>query len=255
MVTAVTEFIRRGLHNDPAMTRRAFGVVLIVALMGWTVNQPLQGEGQHSRAAVVVLAGASPAYQPEPSPTRHSCCPRESHHAAVSAQRIPSCHPHSTSDCCSLSKGSQGRLPPGLVKRFCVAILWPRFPLYPAHRCISAARLRGSRSGLFAISPSCLCRPAPLRSFLPFASYPMLYTRGTCFPFPQKIKTKRIDSGEQNENSNDRSICDSRVGRMASGYGTTGRRTRATQPASAGLTGGFRKTCRSIPLRLLRQNE
>jgi hypothetical protein len=84
----------------------------------------------------------------------------------------------------------------------------------------------------------------------------MLYTRGTCFPFPRKIKTKRIDSGEQNENSNDRSIHDSRVGRMASGYGTTGR-TRATQPASAssGFTGGFRKTCRSIPLRLLRQNE
>ncbi|HTC42511.1 MAG TPA: hypothetical protein VK703_13110, partial [Candidatus Acidoferrales bacterium] len=51
------------------MARRSFGVVLIVALMGWTVNQPMQCEGQHSRAAVVVLAGASPAYQPEPSPT------------------------------------------------------------------------------------------------------------------------------------------------------------------------------------------
>jgi hypothetical protein len=116
MVTAVTEFIRRGLHNDPAMARRSFGVVLIVALMGWTVNQPMQCEGQHSRAAVVVLAGASPAYQPEPSPTRHSCCPRESHHAAVSPRRIPRCHPHSTSDCCSLSKESQGGLPPGLTK-------------------------------------------------------------------------------------------------------------------------------------------
>ncbi len=117
MVTAVTEFIWRGLHNDPVMARRSFGVVFIVALLGWTVNQPIMGcEGQHSRAAVVVLAGASPAYQPEPSPTRHSCCPRESDHVAVSSPRIPSCHPHSTSDCCSLSRESHTGLPPVVVK-------------------------------------------------------------------------------------------------------------------------------------------
>ncbi len=117
MVTAVTEFIWRGLHNDFVMARRSLGVVLIVALLGWTVNQPIMGcEGQHSRAAVVVLAGASPAYQPEPSPTRHSCCPRESHHAAVSSPRVPNCHPYSTSDCCSLSKKLQSGLPPVVVK-------------------------------------------------------------------------------------------------------------------------------------------
>ncbi len=117
MVTAVTEFVRRGLQNGSVMARRSFAGVLIVALLGWTVNQPIMGcEGQHSRAAVVVLAGASPAYQPEPSPTRHSCCPRESQHAAVSSPRIPMCHRHSTSDCCSVSKESQSGLPPVVVK-------------------------------------------------------------------------------------------------------------------------------------------
>lgn len=44
---------------------------------------------------------------------------------------------------------------------------------------------------------------------------------------------------------------------MASGHGTTGRRTRATQPASRSshFTGGFRKACYNDRVRLLRQNE
>jgi hypothetical protein len=59
------------------MARRSLGVVLIVALVSWTVNWLTFGcESQHSRAAVVVPAGASPAYQPEPSPSRHTCCPQ-----------------------------------------------------------------------------------------------------------------------------------------------------------------------------------
>jgi len=60
------------------VARRSVGVVLIVALLGWTVNQPMWCQSQHSRAAVGVPAGASPAYKPEPSPSRHSCCPQKS---------------------------------------------------------------------------------------------------------------------------------------------------------------------------------
>lgn len=59
------------------MARRSLGVVLIVALVSWTVNWLTFGcQSQHSRAAVVVPAGASPAYQPEPSRSRHACCPQ-----------------------------------------------------------------------------------------------------------------------------------------------------------------------------------
>jgi hypothetical protein len=71
------------------------------------------------------------------------------------------------------------------------------------------------------------------------------------------IKAKRIDLGEQNENSNDYDAHDPHVSCMASGHVTTGRRAARTQPASASscFTGGFRKTSRSIRVRLLRQNE
>jgi hypothetical protein len=80
---------------------------------------------------------------------------------------------------------------------------------------------------------------------------------GRASHFHEKIKKKRIDSGEQNENSNDCGTHDPRAGCMASGHGTTDRRAARTQPASASsrFTGGFRKTCRSIRVRLLRQNE
>ena len=100
------------------MARRSFGVVLIVALLGWTVNQPIMGcEGQHSRAAVVVLAGASPAYQPEPSPTRHSCCPRESRPATQPSSSSHPC-PHQFSshhDCCSLAGNIPSPVPPAVL--------------------------------------------------------------------------------------------------------------------------------------------
>jgi hypothetical protein len=108
------------LHNDRVMARRSSGVVLIVALLGWTVNRPhMECESQHSRAAVVVQAGASPAYQPEPSPTRHSCCPRESHQPeAQSTTDFPACHHQfaSNASCCSVKKDGQQGLPPTVVR-------------------------------------------------------------------------------------------------------------------------------------------
>lgn len=150
MVTAITELVWRRLHNDCVMARRSFGVVLIVALLGWTVNQPIMGcERQHSRAAVAAPAGASPAYQPEPSPTRHSCCPRESQHTAVSASRIPSCQLRSIFDCCSLSKESQSGLPPAVVKtfsssRYGVASLSVSQPIDAIRQPASAVAVQGS---------------------------------------------------------------------------------------------------------------
>ncbi len=119
-VMVVTEFATPRPHNQPVMARRSLGMVLIVALLGWTVNRPILGcEGQHSRAAVVVLAGASPAYQPEPSPTRHSCCPRESQKQAVQPSSPSGC-PHllsSHADCCSVAKHSLIELTATLVEK------------------------------------------------------------------------------------------------------------------------------------------
>ena len=111
-VTLVTEFSPIAGQNIRVMARRSLGVVLIVALLGWTVNQPVMGcEGQCSRAAVTVLAGASPAYQPEPSPTRHSCCPRERHTSAPPSS-LPALQCHhgrsSSRDCCALRSDSAG---------------------------------------------------------------------------------------------------------------------------------------------------
>jgi hypothetical protein len=101
------------------MARRSLGVVLIVALLGWTVNQPIMGcEGQNSRAAVGVPAGASPAYQPEPSPTRHSCCPRESQTATQPSFPSHLCHYQfgSSSDCCSVRGQLQSAALPALLR-------------------------------------------------------------------------------------------------------------------------------------------
>jgi hypothetical protein len=123
------------------MARRSLGVVLIVALLGWTVNQPTLGcQGPYSRAAVVVLAGASPAHQPEPSPSRHNCCPHESEEAKTSQ---PASAPQCSSlvsmnqDCCSVSSDIDRDLPPGIVKgspfaKFAVFPSSPLAPLAPA---------------------------------------------------------------------------------------------------------------------------
>ena len=91
------------------MARRSIGVVLIVALLGWTVsvNQPLSAcTGLHSRAAALVPAGTPPAPKPEPSPSHHNCCPPVSQTSETSAAA-----PHCSSglqisanhDCCSVS--------------------------------------------------------------------------------------------------------------------------------------------------------
>jgi hypothetical protein len=97
------------------LARRSVGVVLIVALVGWAVNQPMGCQSQHSRAAVGVPAGASPAYQPEPSTSRHNCCPPKRASALTPenpAAAICALHPHSKPpDCCSFSRPSRPGLP------------------------------------------------------------------------------------------------------------------------------------------------
>ena len=107
------------------MARRSLGVVLIVALLGWTVNWPIFGcKSQYSRAAVVVQAGASPAYQPEPSPTCHNCCPQVNSKSPSTAQPsfhkcllYLSVHP----GCCSVSKETESGLPPKAVAGYAAA--------------------------------------------------------------------------------------------------------------------------------------
>jgi hypothetical protein len=115
-VTTVTEIGERIRQNNRAMARRSLAVVLIVALLGWTVNWPKLGcKGQHSRAAVLAPAGASPAYQPEPSPTRHNCCPHESlesPNAASSLLHECLLHVSAQPGCCSVSKEKESGLPP-----------------------------------------------------------------------------------------------------------------------------------------------
>jgi len=94
------------------MARRSLGVVLIVALVSWTVNQLTFGcQGQHSRAAVVVPAGASPAYQPEPSPSRHTCCPQVKRPAGRSPDFCLA-HVATHADCCSASKQAPTAISP-----------------------------------------------------------------------------------------------------------------------------------------------
>jgi len=52
-------------------------VVLIVTMFFWSVNRKTMAcDGSQSRAAVVVQAGSPPA-TPEPSLSRHNCCPNE----------------------------------------------------------------------------------------------------------------------------------------------------------------------------------
>jgi hypothetical protein len=155
-VMVVTEFATPRPHNERVMARRSLGVVLIVALLGWTVNRPILGcEGQHSRAAVVVLAGASPAYQPEPSPTRHSCCPRESQKEAVLVSSSPSGCPHflsSHADCCSVAKHTLIELSATLVEKsfpgkFVLGSL-PSFELTAPHRGHAFAGVRNDSAGI-----------------------------------------------------------------------------------------------------------
>jgi len=103
------------------VARRSVGVVLIVALLGWTVNQPMWCQSQHARAAVGVPAGASPAYKPEPSPSRHSCCPQKSAPAVKTenaGSAIRAHHAQSKSlGCCSFSRPGRLGRPAGVLTR------------------------------------------------------------------------------------------------------------------------------------------
>jgi len=145
-------------QSYPVMARRSLGVVLIVALLGWTVsvNQPLLAcTGKYSRAAVGVPAGASPAHKPEPSPSRHSCCPPEGKSSAVAQPSVSSIcllHMSHHRDCCSLSR-SRAEVPfyplapkPRLVK----FVVTPLAPFLPG--------VLGSNRPLLAIAD---CLPLP----------------------------------------------------------------------------------------------
>ena len=95
----------------PVMARRSLGVVLIVTLLGWSVNQPATAcIGMRPRAAAVVQAGASPAF-PEPSLTRHICCPgKKPQTASTQPSPVSNCSIRPTSDrrCGTVSHDSQG---------------------------------------------------------------------------------------------------------------------------------------------------
>ena len=99
-------------------SRRSTGVILIVSLLAWSVNlRVLACSGIPSRAAVVAQAGTLPAPQPEPSPSRHNCCPKEPKEGKDSRPAQPSssskCALHASIDfsCCSLAANPQFRLP------------------------------------------------------------------------------------------------------------------------------------------------
>jgi len=92
------------------MARRSLVVALIVTLLGWSVNQPaIACSGMRPRAAAVVQAGASPA-SPEPSLTRHICCPGKKSQAAVTQHSPSNCSIRPIADhrCCTVSQDSQG---------------------------------------------------------------------------------------------------------------------------------------------------
>ena len=122
-VTAVTEKSAGHTQNHNAMSSRRFtGVVLIVALLGWSVNQRIVAcAGLPSRAAVGAQAGSPPAPKPEPSPSRHNCCPLESKHAEkAQPSSLPDCKIHSNLDlsCCSIANNPASPLPFQKVSRF-----------------------------------------------------------------------------------------------------------------------------------------
>jgi hypothetical protein len=92
------------------MDRRSLSLILVVSLLAWSVNLPAVAcPGMNLRAAAMVRAGASPADQPEPSPSRHNCCPdrKDSTPALHSGTQTP-CSLHSSPDmsCCTVRSNS-----------------------------------------------------------------------------------------------------------------------------------------------------
>ena len=108
--------------NTAMSSRRSSGVVLIVALLAWSVNQRVIAcAGLQSRAAVVVPAGSPPAPKPEPSPSRHNCCPLESRHSEKSQpSSLPDGKLRAGLDvrCCSITRNPASRMPFQKVSRF-----------------------------------------------------------------------------------------------------------------------------------------
>ena len=133
------------------MARRSLGVVLIVTLLGWSVNQPATAcSGMRRRAAAVVQAGASPA-SPEPSLTRHICCPgKKSQTPVTQPSPLSNCSLRPIPDhrCCVVSQDSQGRPSPRSSVKSPVAKV---FVLVP--NAISASP-RSASGTLFSAAPS-----------------------------------------------------------------------------------------------------
>jgi hypothetical protein len=150
-------------------SRRSIGVVLIAALLAWSVNQRvLTCSGDQSRAAVVAPAGASPAPKPEPSPSRHNCCPFEKMH---SWQPQPLSHPNCplhaklAVNCCSIAANAALSMP------------FQKAPTVERKKVLASAMLRHTPA---IATPSLLCNlfrfsyrkaPAVHPPYCDFATY------------------------------------------------------------------------------------
>ncbi len=122
-VTQITSQLPFRLQNRIVMDRRSLALILIVLLLVWSVNQPSAAcPLMNSRAAAMVRAGASPASQPEPSPSRHTCCPDpkvRSAHLLRSSSGHCNLRPISDMPCCSISsQPAATSLPPVPAKAY-----------------------------------------------------------------------------------------------------------------------------------------
>ena len=173
------------------MARRSLGVVLIVTLLGWSVNQPATAcTGMRPRAAAVVQAGASPA-SPEPSLTRHICCPGKKSQTAVSQPSpLSNCSIRPTPDrrYCTVSEDSQGLPSPRRSVKPPTAKMFVLIPnaLSPSPRSAS----RPLRLFLLHRLPSLPGSPFyAIETFLPY-SKDLLFAcpRETCFPLYDRLR-------------------------------------------------------------------
>ena len=174
------------------MARRSLGVVLIVTLLGWSVNQPATAcTGMRPRAAAVVQAGASPA-SPEPSRTRHICCPgKKSQTAVIHPSPLSNCsrRPHPDRRCCTVSEDSRGLPSPRRSVKPPTAKMFVLIPNALSPRLRSASRTP------FAAVPSPPLPSLPgspfyaIETVLPY-SKDLLFVcpRGTCFPLYDRLR-------------------------------------------------------------------
>jgi hypothetical protein len=168
---------------------------LIVTLLGWSVNQPATAcTGMRPRAAAVVQGGASPA-SPDPSLTRHICCPARS-------RKLQSTQPSPLSNCsirptpdrryCTVSEDSQGLPSPRRSVKPPTAKMFVLIPnaLSPSPRSASRTPFAAVPSPPSSISS----RRTVLRNrdLLPY-SKDLLFVcpRGTCFPLYDRLRLIR----------------------------------------------------------------